>query len=224
MEKEKEKKSYVRLDGEVLQNLIKEFVKEKNGDEFTTRDLMSCFSKFEWFAQLNPKSQEGRAYQLVVKCKEMYGSGFKTIRRGRHISYKVVLEAPEETAPDVAKTWDTELMRKLYLVVKRASELKVGISMRDIKNIMGVKRKTSEFLLDDEINSILEKETGYRPLMRKESRFVKNYEVFVANSDIAELVLQDLREKIDGPEPMMPAFEDFESFVKKIVKKRLQNS
>lgn len=212
------KEKRTRLGKEQRLEIIKAFVAQQCGKEFTVETFIGYLEGFDWFKKLSDQSKSERALRYIKEMKEYFGDNFKQIRKGAgNRPGKYVVSETEETKPEETKpeTYNTEEIRKLYLVVKKVDESRVGVSKKDVAELTGIKL-TGNWL--DTINTSLENMTGYRPFILVKSEFV-NYDILrIADKEVAKLVIQELAEKLDGPEPIMPSFNDFETFIKKVIR------
>ena len=185
--------------------LILAYVTKQGKNPPTLKGFKNYLEGFDWFKKLSVVAKNNRAQRYFHEVREMCGEVKETEEKSTAVS-------------EPKKKCSTETIRKFYLIIKRASESRVGISKRDIEMIMGYKTPMSTKSVDN-LNEYICRETGFKPLSLAESPFV-NYDIIKVDYDTAILILEDLRERLKGSEPVMPAeYEDFESKVKAIIRR-----
>ena len=215
-----------RLTEEQQRELVNDFILKQGSNPFTVGDFKNYLTRFDWFKKLSDKAKDNRSNRYLYIMRDILGGRLKTTPcySGGHKapnSYVIsdkegVAEEKSAATPKPKRRCSEETIRKFYLIMKRASESKVGISKKDVETIMGYKTSMTTSSVVN-LNEYICKETGFRPFVIADSLFV-DYDILRVDHETALLILDDLKEKI-GSEPTMPEFEDFERVVKSIIRR-----
>lgn len=229
MKEEKQKRAaYLRKETK-LEIISGFFNGMQAGDQFGYKEL-ECYLKknYEWFKTLSKTAQQSRLWDLVEVIKEAYGENIVQENRPRfgvpvRLTPKSkeitnITETKSEKGERKPRRCSKEKLGKYYLVIKKASESKVGISKKDVEQIMGYETPMTIQGVNY-LNDQIENETGYRPLVIDKKHIFINLDILQVDREIAEMVLDELNEKLEGNEPEMPMFEDYESVVKSVIRK-----
>lgn len=231
MKEEKQKRAAYLRKEEKLNIISKFFDGMQAGDRFGYKELGKFLeNNYEWFSKIPQTAQQSRLWDLAEIMKEFFGENIEQVEKsggfGVPVSWTLLtknFETPtvKETEKKERKPrrCSVERLKKFYLIIKKASESKVGISKKDVERIMGYETTITiqgVNLLNDQIES----ETGLRPLTIDKKHTFVNYDILQVDKEMAEMVLEELNERLEGNLPEMPVFEgDFESVVKSIIRK-----
>ena len=232
MKEEKKKRIYLSLENQ--KEIIRSFFNLWKGKEFGRMDLkIYLIENYEWFEKSEQSIQSSRLENLIAIMKDMYGKGLEKVHGGQPgepVKWLLPLIAGEiktevkESKPKPKK--DEKLKRhcsvarvtSFYNIIKMASKPLGGISKKDLASIMGYKNSMVTQQGIDSLNNLLEKETGYKPIIIDKSHvFIDSDIISVEKKELAELILVDLLEKLGGVEPIEPELE-YEKAVKATIK------
>jgi hypothetical protein len=156
----------------------------------------------------------------------MYGSKLEKVRSGRPgvksiwllpiVATEITTEKPKLKKRE-KRHCNIERIKKFYNIVKMASKPLGGIMKSDLSEIMGYKNKNIPAQGIESLNSLFELETSIRPLKVDKSHKFINLDIIQVDNIAAELIMEDLLEKLEGVEPKEPRLE-YESIVKSIIK------
>jgi len=228
--KEEQQRKYLKKEDKL--NIISKFFESiKVDNQFGYKDLGEFLEKnYEWYRKLSKHAQESRIWDLATVMKETYSENIVQEERigfGAQAKWTLISKPKEITPISEEKTekerkprrCNRDRLGKFYLVVKEALYSKVGISKKDVEQIMGYETNMTVQGVNS-LNDQIESETGFRPLTIDKNHIFVNYDILQVNNEMAEMVLQELSEKLEGIEPTMPALEnDFESIVKSVIRK-----
>lgn len=228
-EKKQKRVEYLRKETK-LEIISKFFEGMQAGDQFGYKELGEFLEKnYEWFNKIPKTAQQSRLWDLAEIMKEFFGENIEQVERpGFGVPVLWTLLTKNFETPTVKETekkerkprrCSVERLKKFYLIIKKASESKVGISKKDVEKIMGYET-TMTIQGVNLLNDQLESETGFRPLTIDKKHIFVNYDILQVDKEMAEMVLEELNERLEGNLPEMPMFEgDFESVVKSIIRK-----
>ena len=232
MKEEKKKRIYLSLEDQ--KEIVRDFFEIWKGKEFGRMDFkIHLIENYEWFEKSKPSVQNSRLENLISIMKDMYGKGLEKVHGGQPgepVKWLLPLIAEEiktevkEFDPKPKKDEKSNKRRcsvakvtSFYNIIKMASKPLGGISKKDLASIMGYKNSMVTQQGIDSLNNLLEKETGYKPIIIDKSHVFTDYDIISVEKELAELIKADLLEKLGGVEPIEPKLE-YEKTVKAIIK------
>ena len=228
-----EKRIYLTLENQ--KEIVRAFFIEWKGKDFGRKEFKEFLTKnYDWFAKADQSVQSSRLENLISVMKNMYGKKLERVYGGQPgvkstwllpiVATEIVPEAEEKPklkrktkAEKPKRHCSVERIKAFYNVVRAASRPLGGITKSDLSTIMGYKNKSMASQGIESLNNLFELETSIRPLkVDKSHRFI-NLDIIQVEKIAAELIMEDLLEKLKGVEPDEPKIE-YESIVKSIIK------
>ena len=232
---EKEKRIYLTLENQ--KEIVRAFFVEWKGKDFGRQEFKEFLTKnYDWFAKANQSIQTSRLENLISVMKSMYGKKLERVYGGQPgvkstwllpiVATEIIPEAEEKpklkrkakSEKPNKRHCSVERIKAFYNVVRAASKPLGGITKSDLATIMGYKNKSMASQGIESLNNLFKLETGLRPLtVNKDHTFI-NVDIIHVERDEAELIMEDLLEKLKGVEPEEPKGLMYESIVKPIVR------
>ena len=122
----------MRLSIEKQHELLGKFVSEQGESEFGVKELNDWFEQFGWYSKLPEKTKESRVSRFVSTMKKMYGDKFRTTSHhgGGHVSMWRISDKQLEEKPKTREEKRNEKFKRLYLLVRKAYDSKLGVSKK----------------------------------------------------------------------------------------------
>lgn len=218
------KEKRTRLSMEKQQELLGQFISERGETEFGVKELNDWFSKFGWYSKLPEKTKEYRLIGFISVMKKMYGEKFRTVSQGGgHPSVWKISDSEPTPEPKEKKTKrPNERFERLYLLVRKAYNSKIGVSKKDAVRILGYETEGISTQGLDSVNNRLEKTTGYRPFKMDKTHVFTGYDVITVDKEMASLIIEEYYKELGDLE--VPVFEsEYEAEVKAVIRKDYQN-
>lgn len=216
------KEKRMRLSMEKQQELLGQFISERGETEFGVKELNDWFSKFGWYSKLPEKTKESRLIGFISVMKKMYGEKFRTISQGGgHPSVWKISDSEPTPEPKKKTKRPNERFERLYLLVRKAYNSKIGVSKKDAVRILGYETESISTQGLDSVNNSLEKTTGYRPFKMDKTHVFTGYDVITVDKEIASLIIEEYYKEFGDLE--VPVFGEYEAEVKAVIRKDYQN-
>lgn len=211
------KEKRMRLSMEKQKDLLGKFISEQGESKFGVNNLKDWFSQFGWYTKLSESAKKSRLTGFIALMKEMCGEKFRTVSQGGGRNSVWIIS--EEPLPEQPKRKNhSERTERLYLLVKKAYESKIGVSKTDAAQILGhetIKISTQGLI---SINSRLERLTGFAPLKMDKSHTFTEYDVITVDRDAASLIVEEIGDL------EVPVFESkYETEVRAAIRRDYQN-
>lgn len=217
------KEKRMRLSMEKQQKLLGQFISERGETEFGVKELNDWFEQFGWYSKLPEKTKEYRLIGFISVMKKMYGEKFRTISQGGgHPSVWKISDSEPTPEPKKKTKRPNERFEKLYLLIRKAYNSKIGVSKKDAVRILGYETESISTQGLDSVNNRLEKTTGYRPFKMDKTHVFTGYDVITVDKEIASLIIEEYYKELGDLE--VPVFEsEYEAEVKAVIRKDYQN-
>ena len=217
------KEKRTRLSMEKQKDLLGKFISEREETEFGVKELNDWFSKFEWYSKLPEKTKESRLIGFISVMKKMYGEKFRTISQGGgHPSVWKISDSEPTIEPKKKTKRPNERFERLYLLIRKAYNSKIGVSKKDAVRILNYETESISTQGLDSVNNRLEKTTGYRPFKMDKTHVFTRHDVITVDKEMASLIIEGYYKELGDLE--VPVFEsEYESEVKAVIRKDYQN-